>query len=59
VDGVANKLPGWKAILTREDDLSQSGTLSAIPIFTMMSLDIPVKTLIANEKIIKSFPRRM
>ncbi|KAM0904958.1 hypothetical protein ACQ4PT_017661 [Festuca glaucescens] len=57
VDKVANKLPGWRAsLLDRGGRLELiRATLSAIPIFSMMSLDIPAKTLSAIEKIIRGF----
>jgi hypothetical protein len=57
VDKVANKLPSWRAaLLDRGGRLELvRATLSAIPIFSMMSLDIPVKTLTAIEKIIRGF----
>ncbi|KAM0829175.1 hypothetical protein ACQ4PT_067046 [Festuca glaucescens] len=57
VDNVANKLLGWKASLLDKGgrlELVRS-TLSAMPIFSMMSLDIPVKTILAIEKIIRGF----
>jgi hypothetical protein len=57
VDNIANKLPGWKASLLDKGgrlELVRS-TLSAMPIFSMMSLDIPVKTILAIEKIIRGF----
>jgi hypothetical protein len=57
VDNVANKLPGWKASLLDKGgrlELVRS-TLSVMPIFSMMSLDIPVKTILAIEKIIRGF----
>ncbi|KAM0889916.1 hypothetical protein ACQ4PT_027407 [Festuca glaucescens] len=57
VDNVANKLPGWKASLLDKGgrlELVRS-TLSAMPIFAMMSLDIPIKTILAIEKIIRGF----
>jgi hypothetical protein len=58
VDNVANKLPGWKASLPDKGggrlELVRS-TLSAMPIFSMMSLDIPAKTILAIEKIIRGF----
>ncbi|KAM0882550.1 hypothetical protein ACQ4PT_032242 [Festuca glaucescens] len=57
VDKVANKLPSWRAsLLDRGGRLELvRATLSAIPIFSMMSLDMPVKTLTAIEKIIRGF----
>ena len=57
VDSVANKLPGWRAsLLDRGGRLELvRATLSAMPIFSMMSLDLPVKTLVAIEKIIRGF----
>ncbi|KAM0837799.1 hypothetical protein ACQ4PT_061397 [Festuca glaucescens] len=57
VDSVANKLPGWRAsLLDRGGRLELvRATLSAMPIFAMMSLDLPVKTLLAIEKIIRGF----
>ncbi|KAM0873929.1 hypothetical protein ACQ4PT_037735 [Festuca glaucescens] len=57
VDSVANKLPGWKASLLDKGGRLElvRTTLSAISIFVMMSLDIPIKTLIAIEKIIRGF----
>jgi hypothetical protein len=57
VDKVANKLPGWKAsLLDRGGRLELvRATLSAIPIFSMMSLDIPAKTVSTIEKIIRGF----
>jgi hypothetical protein len=57
VDKVANKLPGWKAsLLDRGGRLEHvRATLSAIPIFSMMSLDIPAKTVSSIEKIIRGF----
>jgi hypothetical protein len=57
VDKVANKLPGWKAsLLDRVGRLELvRATLSAIPIFSMMSLDIPAKTVSSIEKIIRGF----
>jgi hypothetical protein len=57
VDSVANKLPGWRAsLLDRGGRLELvRATLSAIPIFTMMPLDLPAKTITAIEKIIRGF----
>ncbi|KAM0918372.1 hypothetical protein ACQ4PT_008930 [Festuca glaucescens] len=57
VDKVANKLPGWRASLLDTGGRLElvRATLSAIPIFSMMSLDIPAKTLSAIEKIIRGF----
>jgi hypothetical protein len=57
VDKVANKLPGWRAsLLDRGGHLELvRATLSAIPIFSMMSLDIPAMTLTSIEKIIRAF----
>jgi hypothetical protein len=54
VDSVANKLPGWRASLLDKGGRLElvRATLSAISIFAMMSLDLPVKTLVAIEKII-------
>jgi hypothetical protein len=60
VDNVANKLPGWKASLLDKGgrlELVRS-TLSAMPIFAMMSLDIPIKTILAIEQIIRGFLRK-
>jgi hypothetical protein len=57
VDNVANKLPGWKASLLDKGarlDLVRS-TLSTMPIFAMLSLDIPIKTILLIEKIIQGF----
>jgi hypothetical protein len=57
VDSVANRLPGWRAMLLNRGgrlELVRS-TLSAMPIFAMMSLDIPVKTLTCIQKIIRGF----
>jgi hypothetical protein len=57
VDNVANKLPGWKASLLDKGgrlELVRS-TLSTMPIFSMMSLDIPAKTILAIEKILRGF----
>ncbi|KAM0899529.1 hypothetical protein ACQ4PT_021212 [Festuca glaucescens] len=57
VDSVANKLPGWRASLLDKGGRLElvRATLSAMPIFAMMSLDLPVKTLVAIEKIIRGF----
>jgi hypothetical protein len=57
VDKVANKLPGWRASLFDRGGRLElvRATLSVIPIFSMMSLDIPVKMLSAIEKIIRGF----
>uniref|UniRef100_A0ACD5YE76 Uncharacterized protein n=1 Tax=Avena sativa TaxID=4498 RepID=A0ACD5YE76_AVESA len=57
VDRVAAKLPSWKAsMLNRGGRLELvKTTLSSIPIFTMMSLDIPIETITAIEKIIRGF----
>ncbi|KAM0911172.1 hypothetical protein ACQ4PT_013675 [Festuca glaucescens] len=57
VDNVANKLPGWKASLLDKGGRLElvHPTLSAMSIFSMMSLDIPIKTILAIEKIIRGF----
>jgi hypothetical protein len=57
VDSVANKLPEWRASLLDKGGRLElvRATLSAMPIFAMMSLDLPVKTLVAIEKIIRGF----
>ncbi|KAM0899440.1 hypothetical protein ACQ4PT_021303 [Festuca glaucescens] len=57
MDSVANKLPGWRASLLDKGGRLElvRATLSAMPIFAMMSLDLPVKTLVAIEKIIRGF----
>ena len=57
VDNVANHLPKWRAgLLNRGGRLELvKTTLSAVSIFAMMSLDLPVKTLVAIEKIIRGF----
>ena len=57
VDSVASRLPRWRAgLLNRGGRLELvKTTLSAISIFAMMSLDLSVKTLVAIEKIIRSF----
>jgi hypothetical protein len=54
MDSVANKLPGWRASLLDKGGRLElvRATLSAMSIFAMMSLDLPVKTLVAIEKII-------
>jgi hypothetical protein len=55
VDNVANKLPGWKASLLDKWgrlELVRS-MLSTMPIFSMMSLNIPAKTILAIDKIIR------
>jgi hypothetical protein len=57
VDNVANKLPGWKVSLLDKGgrlELVRS-ILSVMPMFSMMSLDIPAKTILAIEKIIRGF----
>jgi hypothetical protein len=57
VDSMANKLPGWRASLLDKGGMLElvRPTLSAMPIFAMMSLDLPVKTLVAIEKITRGF----
>jgi hypothetical protein len=57
VDSVANKLSSWKASLLDKGGRLElvRATLSTIPIFAMMSLDLPAKTIIAIEKIIRGF----
>jgi hypothetical protein len=57
VDKVANKLPGWRAsLLNRAGCLELvRATLLVVPIFSMMSLDIPAKTLTTIENIIRGF----
>ena len=57
VDSIANHLPRWRVgLLNRGGRLELvKTTLSAVSIFAMMSLDLPVKTLVAIEKVIRGF----
>jgi hypothetical protein len=57
VDAVANRLPSWRAsLLNRAGRLELvRSTLAAIPIFSMMSLDVQIETLLAIEKILRGF----
>jgi hypothetical protein len=57
VDAVANRLLGWQAsMLNRVGWLELvRSTLAAISLFAMMSLEIPIETLLAIEKILHGF----
>ena len=57
VDNVAGHLPGWRVNLLNKGGRLElvKTTLSAVPTFAMMSLDLPAKTLVAIEKIIRGF----
>jgi hypothetical protein len=57
VDAVANRLPSWRASMLNHAgrlELVRS-TLVSISIFTMMSLDVQIETLLAIEKILRGF----